>query len=76
MNVNAAASKRPKKSILKGKGKKIFKSSEMPAGSIAKIMADKQLEVKDPVSKQTVAYMTYSAMMANVHHLVSYVFCN
>ena len=66
MNVNAAVSKRPKKNILKGKGKKIFKSSEMPAGLIAKMMADKQLKVKD--GDNTVAYMTYSAKMANVDY--------
>ena len=51
LNGNAASSTRPKKSILKGNGKKIFKSSEMPAGSIHKMMADKQLEVRDPVTK-------------------------
>ena len=68
LNVNAAASTRPKKSILKRNGKKTFNSSEMPAGSIHKMMADKQLEVRDPVTKQIVSYMTYSAKMANVDY--------
>ena len=40
----------------------------MPAGLIAKMMADKQLEVKVPVSSKTVAYMTYSAKMANMDY--------
>ena len=68
LNVNAAASTRPKKSILKRGGKKIFKSSEMPAAAVAKMMASKQLEVRDPITKEIVSYMTYSAKIANVDY--------
>ena len=42
MNVNAAAaSTKPKKSVLKRRGKKIFKSSKMSAVVVAKMMASK-----------------------------------
>ena len=41
LNVNAVAVTRKPRSILKGKGKKQFKLSEIPAGAIAKMMASK-----------------------------------
>ena len=41
LNVNAAASARPKKSILKRGGKKQFKLSKMPVAAVAKMMASK-----------------------------------
>ena len=45
LNVNAAASRRPRKISLKeGKmKKKLYKLSEMPAGAIAKMMASEQV---------------------------------
>ena len=61
LNVNAAASMIPKKSILKRNGKKRFRLSKMSAGAVGNIMASKQLEVRDPITKQIVSYITYSA---------------
>ena len=56
LNINAAALTRPKKGILKRGEKKLYKSSEMPAAAVAKMMASKQLEVRDPVSKESILY--------------------
>ena len=69
MNVNAVASATPKKSALKGKrGKKIYKSSEMPAAAVAKMMANKQFEVRHPVTKELVSYITYASKMAVIDY--------
>ena len=43
LNVNAAAVTKKPRSILKGKGRKQFKSSEMPSGAITKMMTNKQI---------------------------------
>ena len=44
LNVNAAAvPRKPKKRILKGKGKKLFKQSEMPVGEVSKTIASEQI---------------------------------
>ena len=64
LNVNAAAAKKQRPSILIGNRRKNFKSSEMPAGAIPKIMARKQLKVMD--EDKVTAYLTYSANMANI----------
>ena len=46
LNVNAAATTtKQRPSILKGKGRKNTKSSEMPTGVIGKMMTNKQLQV-------------------------------
>ena len=72
LNVNAAAAKKPRPtSILKGKSsrrKKLYKSSKMPAGAVPKMMASKQLEVRDPVTNELVSYMTYAAKMATIDY--------
>ena len=67
MNVNtAAAAKKQRPSILKGNRRKNFKSSEMPAGVISKMMASKQLKVMD--GDKVAAYLTYSTMMTNIDY--------
>ena len=71
LNVNTAAAKKTRLSILKGKSsrrKKLYKSSEMPAGAFPKMMASKQLEVRDPDTNKLVSYMTYAAKMTNIHY--------
>ena len=68
LNANAAASTKPKRSILKRGGKKVFKSSEIPVAAVAKMMASKQLEVRDLITTEIVSYMTYAAKMANVDY--------
>ena len=45
LNVNAAAATKRQRSILKGQRKQQFKSTEMPAGLVAKMMANKQQRV-------------------------------
>ena len=48
LNVNAvAATKKQRPSILKGKGRKTFKSSEMPTGAVGKMMSNKKIPVMD-----------------------------
>ena len=70
LNVKAAAARKARPtSILKGKRKKkIFKASEMPAGAVPKMMANKQLEVRDPVTNELVFYMTYAAKMVTINY--------
>ena len=53
LNVNAAAATKKQRppSILKGKGRKTFKSSEILAGAVSKIMTNKQFQVIDPDTK-------------------------
>ena len=71
LNVNAAAAKKTRPSILKGKSsrrKKLYKSNEMPAGAVPKMMASKQLEVRDPVTNELVSYITYAAKMATINY--------
>ena len=68
LNVNTAAvSRRPKKSILKGKGKKLFKSSEMPTGAVAKMMASEQVRMIDN-NNNVLGQMTYCAKMTNIDY--------
>ena len=64
--VNATAVKRQRSSILKGNRKKTFKSSEMPAGAVQKIMISKQLKVMN--GDKVIAYLTYSANMTNIDY--------
>ena len=61
-------STKPKKSVLKRRGKKIFKSSEMPAAAVAKMMASKQLKVRDPDTKELPFYLTYASKMAVIDY--------
>ena len=61
LNVNAVASGTKLK---KKKDKKTYKSSEMPAAAPAKMMANKQYEVRDPVTNDRVSYITYASKMA------------
>ena len=62
LNVNAAAAKKIRPSILKGKRKKkIFKASEMPAGAVPKMMASKQPKLMD--GDKVVSYMTMAGNM-------------
>ena len=61
LNVNAAASTmKPKRR----KEKKLYKSTEMPAAVVAKMMANRQYEVRDPITKELVSYVTYASKMA------------
>ena len=72
LNVNAAAARKARTtSILKGKPRKkrrIFKASEMTAGVVPKMMASKQLEVRDPDTKELISYITYAAKMATINY--------
>ena len=71
MNVNAAAaSATSKESVLnKRRGKKVYKSSEMPTAAVAKMMASKQLEVRDPtITQELVSYLTYASKMAVIDY--------
>ena len=72
LNVNAAAATKARPtSILKGKPRRkrrIFKASEMPAGAVPKMMVSKQLEVRDPDTKELISYMTYAAKMATIDY--------
>ena len=72
LNVNVVAARKARPtSILKGKSsrkKKLYKSSEMPAGAVPKMMTSKQLEVRDPVTNELVSYMTYAAKMATIDY--------
>ena len=40
----------------------------MPAGAVPKMMASKQLEVSDPVTKELVSYMTFTGNMATIDY--------
>ena len=64
LNINAAVAEKQRPSILKGNRRKNFKSSEMPAGVIPKMMVTKQLKMMN--GEKVAAYMTYSAKMANI----------
>ena len=44
----------------------------MLAGAVPKMMARKQLEVRDPVTKELVSYITYVAKMA----IIDYSWCD
>ena len=54
LNVNAATATKQQRlpSILKGRTRKPFKSSKMPAGAISKIMANEQFQVIHPKTKK------------------------
>ena len=66
LNVSAAAATKSRPpSILKGKTprrKKLYKSSEMPAGAVPKMMASKQLKLMD--GDKVVSYWTMAGNMA------------
>ena len=67
LNVNATVARKTKPSILRGQQKKQFKLSEIPSGEIAKVMANKQLQVLDDdnnVSK----YLTYSTKTRKINY--------
>ena len=68
LNVSAAAATKAKPtSILREKRsrrKKFYRSSEMPAGAVSEMLANKQLELRDPKTNKLVPYMTYTAKMA------------
>ena len=66
VNVAVATKKIERLSILKGKGRRSFKSSEMPAGAVGKMMANKQFKVLDPITKNVQGWMAYSAKAANI----------
>ena len=69
LNVNAAAAREGKPpNILQ---KKQFKSSKMPSGSIAKMMANKQLRVLDK-DDDVQGWLTYSTRMKSIN----YSFCD
>ena len=70
LNVNAAAVAKQQRpmSILKGRRRKSFKSSEMPAGSIAKMMANEQFQVVHPKTKKIAGSMTYASKQANIEY--------
>ena len=68
INVAAATKKVGKPSILKGKGRRTFKSSKMPAGAVRKMMTNKQFKVIDPITKKVTGGMTYSAKVANIDY--------
>ena len=40
----------------------------MPTGAVPKMMTNKQLEVRDPVTKELVSYITYAAKMATLDY--------
>ena len=42
--------------------------SEIPAGAVPKMMASKQLGVRDPTTKQLVSYMTFAGNMATIDY--------
>ena len=48
----------------KKKNKKTYRSSEMPAAAPAKMMTNKQYEVRDPDRNDRVSYITYASKMA------------
>ena len=69
MNVNAAAAKKQRPSILKGNRKeKTFKANEMPAGAVPKMMASKQMKVMTPEGDKVAAYLTFSVNKANIDY--------
>ena len=67
LNVNAAAAKKLRPtSILRNRKKKILKASEMPAGAVLKMMANKQLKLNE--EDKVTAYMTYTGNMTNIDY--------
>ena len=70
LNVNAAAARKARPtSILKQKRKKkIFKTSEMPAGAVPKMMASKQMLVMTPDGKKVAASITMATNMATIDY--------
>ena len=64
LNVNAAASGTKLTKLKKKKDKKTFRSSEMPAPAPAKMLANKQYEVRDADTNERVSYITYASKMA------------
>ena len=68
LNVNAAAVKKQRPSILRNRKKKTFKASEMSAGAVPKIMASKQMKVMTPEGDKVAAYLTFLGNMANIDY--------
>jgi len=68
LNVNAAAaSTKPKKSVLKRRGKEIFKLSEIPAAAVARMMASEQVRMIDKNDNE-MGWMTYAAKMTVIDY--------
>ena len=66
LNVNAtAAARKSKPSILRGKQKKQVKSSEMPTGAVAKMMA-KKIATNVGEKDNVLGWMAYSTKMAYI----------
>ena len=69
LNVNAAAAKKQRPSILKrNREKKPFKASEMLAGVVPKMMVSKQMKVTTPERDKVAAYLTFLGNMANIDY--------
>ena len=72
LNVNAAAATKQQRppSILKGRRRKPFKSSEMPAEPVPEMMINKQFQVIDPKTKNVAGWITYAAKVVNINYQV------
>ena len=70
LNVNAAAATKKQRppSILKGRGRRTFKSSEMLVGAVPKMTANKQFKVIDPITEKVIGWMTYTAKVTNIDY--------
>ena len=67
VSATAAATNAKPTSILREKipkRKNLYRSSEMPAGAVSKMLASKQLKLRDPKTNELISYMTYAAKMA------------
>ena len=73
LNVNAAVATKTKGILHQGKGQRklsrtLLKSSEMPTGLVAKMMASKQDVMIDRKTGQTRGYFIYSARITNIKY--------
>ena len=68
LNVNAAAAKKQRPSILRNRKKKILKASEMAAGAVPKMMASKQMPVMTLDGTKVAVYLTLAGNMANIDY--------
>ena len=66
LNVSAVVAKKQRPSTLKRNRRKTFKSGEMPAGAIRKLMIRKQMKAMD--RDKIAAYLTYSGNKANIDY--------
>ena len=58
-DVNAAAAKKQRPSILRNRKKKVLKASEIPLGEVSKMMASKQMKVMSQEGDKIAAYLTF-----------------